>query len=63
MHQDRIKQLALALFQRNEESATRWLITPRKALGYKRPIDIASTEEGAQEIENLIGRIEHGIFS
>jgi putative toxin-antitoxin system antitoxin component (TIGR02293 family) len=63
MHQDRIKQLALDLFDGDEESATRWLKAPQKALGYQPPIDAASTEEGAQEVERLIGRIEQGIFS
>lgn len=45
------------------ETARQWLKTPKKALGGKLPLDYADTEPGAREVEELLGRIEYGIFS
>lgn len=47
----------------NAETARQWMKTPKKALGGKLPLDYADTEPGAREVEELLGRIEHGIFS
>ncbi len=41
----------------------KWFREPAKALGGKTPIDYADTEPGAQEVWDLLGRIEHGVFS
>ena len=40
-----------------------WFKTPIEALGGETPLDYADTEPGAQEIEDLLGRLEHGVFS
>jgi putative toxin-antitoxin system antitoxin component (TIGR02293 family) len=45
------------------EQARTWFKSPKKALGGKTPLDYADTEPGAREVENLLGRIEHGVFS
>lgn len=45
------------------ENVRKWLHTELPALGWRTPIDFAQTEPGAREVENLIGRIEHGVFS
>ena len=45
------------------EQALRWLKAPRPQLGGKAPLDFADTELGCQEVVNLLGRIEHGVFS
>ena len=45
------------------ENVRTWLHTELPALGWRTPIDFAQTEPGAREVENLIGRIEHGVFS
>jgi putative toxin-antitoxin system antitoxin component (TIGR02293 family) len=47
----------------SEESAREWLRAPARALGYVSPLEFAETEAGARETENLLGRIEHGVFS
>ena len=47
----------------SEESARKWLTTPIKALGWEEPLDYAGTEAGAREVESVLGRIEHGVFS
>jgi putative toxin-antitoxin system antitoxin component (TIGR02293 family) len=54
---------AVDLFHGNVEDAVGWLTNPKKALGYQQPLTYARTELGAHEVENLIGRIEHGVFS
>lgn len=57
----RVFARALELFEGNVEGAREWLMTPRPALGGCKPIDLAGTDVGAIEVENLIGRIEHGL--
>lgn len=53
----------LELFEGDREAATEWLTTAQAGLGGAVPIDIARTEVGAREVETLIGRLEHGVFS
>lgn len=43
--------------------ARSWLITPALAFHDECPLDYADTEIGAREVEALLGRIEHGVFS
>lgn len=43
--------------------AQRWLSSPAVAFGGELPLDFADTEIGAREVEALLGRIEHGVFS
>ena len=45
------------------EAARQWLMQPQTGLGNARPVDFARTEIGAREVENLLGRIEHGVYS
>ncbi len=59
----RLFAFALELFDGRTESATRWFTAPTRALGMRSPIDMAGTEVGAREVENLIGRLIHGVFS
>lgn len=57
-----------ALFDRavealgDADAARRWLASPAVALGAS-PLDHADTELGAREVEELLGRLEHGVFS
>src|SRR3954464_6585968 len=46
-----------------DENARRWFNARILALGRKTPLEYAQTEPGAREVENVIGRIEHGVFS
>ena len=46
-----------------DDNVRKWLHAELPALGWRTPIDFAQTEPGAREVENLIGRIEHGVFS
>ncbi len=54
---------AVDLFNGEITSAVHWLTTPKKALGGETPLRYARTGPGAREVENLIGRVEDGVFS
>ena len=54
---------AVELFEGDAIAAVKWLTTPRKALDELSPLAYCRTELGAREVENLIGRLEHGVFS
>jgi putative toxin-antitoxin system antitoxin component (TIGR02293 family) len=51
------------LFEGDVMSAVKWLTTSRKALDNQAPLTYCRTELGAREVENLVGRLEHGVFS
>lgn len=54
---------AVHLYDGDRDAAREWLDSPIPALGMQRPLDLAQTEPGAREVEDLIGRIEHGVVS
>lgn len=58
----RILEKATALF-RDEAAAAEWLKSPQLGLGDCIPFDLIATEAGAREVEDLLGRIEHGVIS
>jgi putative toxin-antitoxin system antitoxin component (TIGR02293 family) len=45
------------------ERAMQWLKTPQRGLGGKTPLAFAKTGPGAQEVKDLLIRLEHGVFS
>lgn len=45
------------------DNTRKWLNTELPALGWRTPLDFARTEQGAREVEDLIGRIEDGIIT
>jgi putative toxin-antitoxin system antitoxin component (TIGR02293 family) len=47
----------------DREDARQWLGSPQFGLGNAVPLDYAKTEVGAREVENLLGRIEYGVYS
>jgi putative toxin-antitoxin system antitoxin component (TIGR02293 family) len=46
----------------DETKTTRWLRKPNRSLGHSEPLQLLDTEIGAREVEDALGRIEHGIF-
>jgi putative toxin-antitoxin system antitoxin component (TIGR02293 family) len=54
---------ALELFEGDPKAAKEWLSAPQTALGGAVPLDMARTDIGAREVEALVGRLEHGVFS
>jgi putative toxin-antitoxin system antitoxin component (TIGR02293 family) len=57
----RVFARAIELFEGNVEGARTWLMKPLKALGGNTAFDFARTDVGAIEVDNLIGRLEHGL--
>ena len=44
----------------DDETATRWLRRPNRALGGCTPLQLIDTELGARAVENVLGRIAYG---
>jgi putative toxin-antitoxin system antitoxin component (TIGR02293 family) len=45
------------------EAADEWMRSPEIALGDRAPLEYAVNEVGANRVQNLLTRIEHGVFS
>jgi putative toxin-antitoxin system antitoxin component (TIGR02293 family) len=55
--------VALALFENDSHATAVWLNNPVNGLGGRLPVDLLDTEDGAQAVPEMIGRLEHGVFS
>lgn len=66
---DKIVRLALVferavdLFDGNHAAAKSWMTSPNRALGNETPLAVTRTSYGANAVNDLIGQLEHGIFS
>jgi putative toxin-antitoxin system antitoxin component (TIGR02293 family) len=65
---DRIVRLARVLALAQEtlgtgEKASRWLQTTNRALEGDKPIDRLDTDIGVRSVEQVLGRIEYGLYS
>jgi putative toxin-antitoxin system antitoxin component (TIGR02293 family) len=58
----RIFAKAKEVFEDSNEAAN-WLNEPLESFGGQTPLQLTSTEPGAREVEQILGRIEHGVFS
>jgi putative toxin-antitoxin system antitoxin component (TIGR02293 family) len=47
----------------SEPSAVHWFKNPLQVLGGETPLSYARTTVGVRELENILGRIEHGVYS
>lgn len=45
------------------QAAIRWLHNEQIGLGGRTPFEMIETEAGSREVENLLGRIEHGVIA
>lgn len=68
MESDRLVRYARLFYRTcavmgSPENARSWLTAPAMAFNSELPLDFADTEIGAREVEALLGRIEHGVFS
>jgi putative toxin-antitoxin system antitoxin component (TIGR02293 family) len=65
---DRLARLA-RLFSLAEEAlgssdkARSWMNRPNRALGGKRPLELARRSSGSLLVEQVLGRINHGVYS
>lgn len=46
-----------------DEVASAWLREPQPALNYRVPLELLETEPGARAVEQLIGRIDYGVYT
>jgi putative toxin-antitoxin system antitoxin component (TIGR02293 family) len=64
---DRIARVArvaaLAMEALGRDEGLQWLRKPNVALGNRVPLWMLGTDVGARQVEQIIGRIEHGVFS
>jgi putative toxin-antitoxin system antitoxin component (TIGR02293 family) len=54
---------AVELFGGNVAAARAWFTRPCRGLGGVTPLEMTKTEVGAREVGDLIGRLEHGVFT
>lgn len=57
----KIFALAVSVLER-EEMARKWLHRAQRGLGGRAPIEVIQTEAGAQEVEDLLEKIEFGVL-
>jgi len=58
---DDVQRAAIELFEGNRVAAGHWLHQEAVGLGGMRPIDVM--ERDPQQVLDLIGRLEHGVFT
>lgn len=54
-------QKAISVFG-GEDEAVKWFKEPNRALKDNRPIDLLKDDIGRKLVEDILGRIEHGIY-
>lgn len=47
----------------NKEGMNKWMKTPNRSISEMRPIDLLDTSFGIQLIMDVLGRLEHGVYS
>jgi putative toxin-antitoxin system antitoxin component (TIGR02293 family) len=45
------------------ERFNQWMFRPNRSLGGKTPYDIIDSQFGREEVKNIIGRIDYGVYS
>lgn len=58
----RVAGRAVSVFGAEDKAAT-WLRRPNRALNGEPPIHLLDTDIGAQQVDDILGRIEHGIVA
>jgi len=63
---DRLYRLARVLAHANRvfgdlEESAEWIQAPNPSLGKQQPLALLDTDIGAEQVDDVLGRIEHGI--
>jgi len=53
---------AMEVFE-NEEKVKGWFNSPIRALNYQKPIELLSSPTGLRMVNDILGRIEYGVYS
>lgn len=59
----RLLKQATDMMEGDHDAAIRWLKSPHALLEDQTPLEYAVTETGAAEVQQLIGRVEYGVYS
>jgi putative toxin-antitoxin system antitoxin component (TIGR02293 family) len=59
---ERLVSFADDVFE-SPEPTPAWFLKPLRILGDRAPLAYCATEFGAREVEDTLGRIDHGVFS
>ena len=57
----RIAALAVSVLG-SEAKVVAWLRRPNRALGGETPIEMLDTDVGSRQVEDVLGRLEHGVI-
>ena len=57
-----VAKLAREVFG-TEEKAAAWFASPVRALGLATPLSQMATKAGIRRVEQILGRIAHGVYS
>lgn len=58
-----VSERAIELFEGDAAMAEKWLSEPNRALGWKSPNEILSSQSGIDEVLRLIAQLQHGVYS
>ena len=58
-----LHKVALRTFDEDADKVGRWLRTPNRALSSEIPLDLIVTSGGARLVEDVLLRLEHGVFT
>ncbi|MCL6353259.1 MbcA/ParS/Xre antitoxin family protein [Pectobacterium polaris] len=58
-----VSERAVELFEGDVASAEKWLAEPNRALGWKSPAEMLSSQSGIDEVLRLITQLQHGVYS
>jgi putative toxin-antitoxin system antitoxin component (TIGR02293 family) len=47
----------------SEDEARRWLVRPAMALDQRRPLDMLGTSAGEEMVDDLLTRMDHGVYT
>jgi uncharacterized protein (DUF2384 family) len=48
---------------RDSSDVEKWFTSTHAVLGFKSPLALSKTKKGTKQIEDLLGRLEHGVFT
>lgn len=59
----KLRMAAIDLFAGDEQSASEWLNKPAMALNGRKPIDMTNSDAELRLALDLVGRLQHGVFT
>jgi putative toxin-antitoxin system antitoxin component (TIGR02293 family) len=54
---------AIELCEGDQDLARRWILNPVRGLNGRRPVEMVTTTVGTKAVLDLVGQLEHGVFS